>query len=190
MDRKQFQLNGYASLFGNHQEALFVYSKFGDTRGYGKGKLKLSSLNTKLINKIVSGNQLLSGSNYALRSRSGSQELNSDVRLVEVLTGQEEFTSWLDKNNFKDRFGLQNFIVSGLLLDSAVFTKLSKPVYSYIQSNAPLLVSNEYLNLSNNLKMHLTFPVASFTFLNFLKLLSVPMKITFGLMGFIKNNRE
>ena len=190
MDRKQFQLNGYASLFGNHQEALFVYSKFGDTRGYGKGKLKLSSLNTKLVNKIISGNQLLSGSNYALRGRSGPKELSSDARLAEVLLGKEEFTSWLDKNNFKDRFGLQNFIVSGLLLDSAVFTKLSKPLYSYIQSNASLLVSNGYSNLSNNLKMYLIFPVASFAFLNFLKLLLAPMKMTFGLIGFIKNNRE
>jgi len=190
MDRKQFQLSGYASLFGNHQEALFVYSKFGDIRGYDKGKLRLSSLNTKLINKIISGNQLLSGSNYALRGRGNTQEVSPDDRLVEILVGQKEFISWLGKNNYKDRFSLQSFMVSGLMLDSSIFAKLSKPVYSYIQSNASLLVSKGYSNLSNNLKMYLTFSAASFTFLNFLKLLLVPMKITFGLMSFIKNNGE
>lgn len=190
MDRKQFQINDYALLFGNPQEALFIYSKFGGTIGYGKGGLKLSSLNTKLVNKIISGNQLLSGSNYALRGRSGSRSFSPDSRLVEVLVDQGEFTSWLDKNNLSDRFRLQSLVVSGLILDSSVFTKVSKPVYSYIKSNASLLVSNEYTNLSNSLKMYLTFPVASFTFLNFLKFLMIPMKTTFGFMGFIKNNKE
>lgn len=189
MDRKQFRINGYSSLFGDHQGALFIYSKFGDTRGYGKGSLKLKSLNTKLVNKIISGNQLLSGSNYALRG-DNSQSLNSDARLVEVLVGQREFSFWLDKNNVNDRFSLQNFVVSGLILDSVIFGRLSKPIHSYTKSNASLLVSNDYTNFSNNLKMHLTFSVASFTFLNFLKLLLTPMKITFWLMGFIKSNNK
>ena len=190
MDRKQFQINGYVSLFGNSREALFIYSKFGDIRGCDGRGSKLSSLNTKLVNKIISGNQLLSGSNYALRGRSDPRSLSPDSRLAEVLIDQGEFTSWLDKNNFSDKFRLQSLVVSGLILDSSVFTRLSKPVYSYIKSNASLLVSNEYTNLSNSLKMYLTFPAASFTFLNFLKLLMAPMKITFGFMGFIKNNKE
>jgi hypothetical protein len=190
MDRKQFQINGYVSLFGNSREALFIYSKFGDIRGHDAGSSKLSSLNTKLVNKIVSGNQLLSGSNYVLRRHGNSPLTNSDSGLAEAFINQREFTFWLDKHNFGDMFRLQNFIVSGLILDSFIFNELSKPVYSYIKSNASLLVSDGYANFSNNLKMYLTFPAASFTFLSFLKLLMTPMKITFGFMGFVKNNKE
>lgn len=190
MDRKQFQINGYASLFGNPREALFIYSKFGDTRGYNEGCLKLSSLNTKLVNKIISGNQLLSGSNYVLRGRSNPRSLSLDARLVEVLVGQKEFTSWLDESNSNDKFNLQSFVISDLILDSAIFAKLSKPAYSYIGSNASLLASSGYMGFSNSLKMCLTFPIASFTFLNFLKLLITPMKITFKFMGFVKDSKE
>lgn len=190
MDRKQFQINGYASLFGNRQEALFIYSKFGDTRGYNRGCLKLSSLNTKLVNKIVSGNQLLSGPNYVLRGRDNFQPSSLDARLVEVFVGQKEFTSWLDENNFNDRFNLQNFVVANLILDSAIFARLSKPAYSYIRDGASLLVSRGYTDFSDSLKMYLVFPMASFTFLNFLKLLIAPMKVTFKFIGFIKDSKE
>jgi|SRR5690554_6252436 hypothetical protein len=189
MDRKQFQINGYVSLFGNSREALFIYSKFGDIRGCDGRGSKLSSLNTKLVNKIISGNQLLSGPNYVLRRRGNSESTDSGSRLTEALVNQREFTSWLDKHNFGDMVSLQNLIVSGLILDSSTFNELSKPVYSYIKSNASLLALNEYENFSNNLKMYLTFPVASFTFLGFLQLLMTPMKITFGLVGFIKHNK-
>ncbi len=190
MNKKQFQLNGYASLFGNHYEALFVYSKFGNAQRYSEGNLKLNSLNTKLVNKIISSKQLLSGSNYALRVHKNTSEYNFDIRLTKILIEHRAFVSWLDKSNSGDRFKLQNFIVSGLMLDSTLFTKLTKPMYTYIRDNTSLLSSNDYLNFLNNLRMYLIFPVISFTFLNFLKLLLVPMQITFRFMDLIKNNKK
>lgn len=190
MNKKQFQLNGYASLFGNRYEALFIYSKFGNAQRYSEGNLKLSSLNTKLVNKIISSKQLLSGSNYALREYRNASEYNFDVSLAKILIGHKSFVLWLDKNSSGDRFRLQNFIVSGLMLDSNLFTKLTEPLYEYIRDNALLSSSNEYLNFSNSLKMYLIFPVISFTFLNFLKLLLVPMQITFRFMDLIKNNKK
>jgi len=189
MNKRQFQLNGYAALFGNYYDALFIYSKFGDIKHYNGAGLKLSNLNTKLVNKIMSGEQLLSGSNYALRGYNNTQAYNFDIRLTKVLEGQRAFVQWLEKNNFKDKFGLQNFIVSGLILDPDTFTKLSKPLYFYMQNNAIFLNSDRYQDLSNNLKMYLIFPVMSFALLNFLKLLLNPLKITLGAIGFIKNNK-
>lgn len=191
MDKKQFQLNGYASLFGNPNAVLFVYSKFGDTKHYNKGKLKLNSLNTKLANKIMSGEQLLSGSNYALRPLDGDIcAYDFDSRLIEVFAGQRAFAHWVDKNNFIDNFRLQSFIISGLILDSTVFFKLSKPLYFYIQNNISLLTLDKHLDFLDDLKMYLIFPVLGFTLLNFLKLLVVPLKTTFGFIDFIKNNKK
>lgn len=190
MNKKQFQLNDYASLFGNRYEALFIYSKFGNAQRYSEGNLKLNSLNTKLVNKIISSKQLLSGSNYALREHNNASKYNFDIRLAKILIEHRAFVLWLDKSSSGDRFKLQNFIVSGLMLDSTLFTKLTEPAYEYIRDNASLLSSNGYLNFSNNLKMYLIFPVLSFTFLNFLKLLLIPMQITFRFMGLIKDNKK
>ncbi len=188
MNKRQFQLDGYASLFGNYYDALFIYSKFGSIGHYNKGKLKLTNLNTRLVNKIMFNNQLLSGSNYALRECNGTQGYNFDVRLTKVLEGQEAFTKWLEKNNFKNKLGLQNFIVSGLILDSSTFNRLTKPLYFYMQNNTLLLNLNRYEYFSSNLKMYLIFPIMTVTLLNFLKLLLNPLQTTLSTMNFIKNN--
>ena len=188
MNKRQFQLNGYASLFGNYYDALFIYSKFGSVGHYSEGKLKLTNLNTRLVNKIMFDNQLLSGSNYVLRECSGAKAHNFDVRLTKVLEGKEVFSKWLDKNNFKNKLRLQNFIVSGLILDSSTFNRLTRPLYFYMQNNILLLNLNQHLGFSNNLKMHLIFPIMSLTLLNFLKLLLNPLKATLSAISFIKNN--
>jgi hypothetical protein len=186
MNKRQFRLNGYVSLFGNYSEALFIYSKFGNIKHYSESGFKLSNLNTKLVNKIMLNRPLLAGSNYAFLSNNSALESNFDNKLINLLFGHDLFVRWLEKNNFKSKFGLQNFIVSGLVLDLNMFNVLSKPLNFHLQSNSSLLNSSSHLDFSNNLKMYLIFPIVSLTLLNFLKLLLNPLKITFGFLGFVK----
>jgi hypothetical protein len=186
MNKRQFQLNGYATLFGNYSEALFIYSKFGNVRRYSEGDLKLSNLNRKLVNKIMSNGPLLAGSNYALSVSSNACNSNFDERLLNLLVGHNLFVHWLEKSNLKDKLGLQSLVISGLMFGVGIFNLLSKPLNLYIKNNKMLLSSGKHLGFSNSLKIYLILPVMSFTLLSFLKLLLIPFKTTFGLINFAR----